>query len=110
MAVLHWQLQTMRGLVGRLKSVARELADGADVSDGWCERVVAQYLGFFCLRNHEYMQGQGWVAEMLYIHGKLLIVDDRVVTLILPLPTCHCTVSALVVAMRARWCRVTVLL
>ena len=60
----------MRALVRRLQ--AKAAACGRQGLD------VMTYLGFFCLRNHEYRQKLGWCAEMIYIHGKLLIVDDRV--------------------------------
>ncbi|CAM6001983.1 unnamed protein product [Sphagnum balticum] len=39
---------------------------------------LRQYVYFFCLRTHDVLNGMP-VTEILYVHSKLMIVDDSIV-------------------------------
>ena len=39
-----------------------------------------QYIGFYSLRQHALLRGEP-VTEIIYIHSKLMIVDDRYVVI-----------------------------
>ncbi|XP_071792238.1 phospholipase D1-like isoform X2 [Asterias amurensis] len=65
-AILHWEYKSIcRGhnsLIGRLKD--------AGIPD------PQQYITFYGLRTHDSLGGE-LVTELVYIHSKLMIVDDR---------------------------------
>ncbi|XP_022105989.1 phospholipase D1-like isoform X2 [Acanthaster planci] len=65
-AILHWEYQSIcrgsKSLIGRLMK--------AGVSD------VREYITFYGLRTHDTLNGE-LVTELVYIHSKLMIVDDR---------------------------------
>ncbi|KAF0713357.1 hypothetical protein As57867_004374, partial [Aphanomyces stellatus] len=64
-AVMHWQYTTIcRGGNSLLERLAKIVPD------------PSQYVAFFGLRQHA-MLGTQVVTEMIYIHSKLMIVDDR---------------------------------
>lgn len=68
--LMHWQYQTIirsgaNSLLGRIRNkLGKE-----DCSD---------YIGFFNLRNHAAISNK-YSTEQIYVHAKLMIVDDRVV-------------------------------
>jgi phospholipase D1/2 len=65
---MHWQYNTIsRGENSLLKRVAR-LNNGK----------YKKYIEFFSLRNHGLLDGQP-VTELIYIHTKLMIVDDDII-------------------------------
>ncbi|ETV76271.1 hypothetical protein, variant 3 [Aphanomyces astaci] len=65
-AVMHWQYMTMcRGGNSLLERVARLVPD------------PSAYVAFFGLRQHAILNGHV-VTEQIYIHSKLMIVDDKV--------------------------------
>jgi hypothetical protein len=67
--VLHWQCRTIsRGGYSLLERLARRFP-GVDLS---------RYIVFCALRNYDKISGQA-VTEQIYVHSKLMIVDDRLV-------------------------------
>ncbi|CAK4502649.1 unnamed protein product [Aphanomyces euteiches] len=65
-AVMHWQYSTIcRGGNSLLERLAREVPD------------PSQYIVFFGLRQHGILSGRV-VTEQIYIHSKIMIIDDRV--------------------------------
>ncbi len=70
-AVMHWQYSSIgrqgRGLLVDLKTVADR--EGVQLKD---------YIGFYSLRKAGFLNGRV-VAEQIYPHVKLMIVDDRTV-------------------------------
>jgi hypothetical protein len=69
--VLYWQQRTIsRGKYSLLERLARRFP-GVDLN---------QYIEFFALRKYDYLEGKP-VTEQVYVHSKLMIVDDRLVIL-----------------------------
>jgi phospholipase D1/2 len=66
--IMHWQQRTIRNFLAQLESQSRETAD-----------IVAQYVSFHSLRTVGQMSSGRKVSEQIYVHSKLIIVDDRVV-------------------------------
>ncbi|CAK4622001.1 unnamed protein product [Aphanomyces euteiches] len=65
-AVMHWQYSTIcRGGNSLLERLAREVPD------------PSQYIVFFGLRQQGILSGRV-VTEQIYIHSKIMIIDDRV--------------------------------
>merc|ERR1712072_557549 len=66
--IMYWQYQTMcRGRSSLIEQIA---ALGVNPAD---------YIAFFGLRTHATMPSTGvGVTEQIYIHSKVMIVDDRV--------------------------------
>lgn len=66
-AMLVFQQRTLRFLVEGIKTVA---------GDDW-----VNYLSLFALRTHKLpaKQGDRYMTEQIYVHSKLMIVDDNVV-------------------------------
>ncbi|GMH76537.1 hypothetical protein TL16_g07117 [Triparma laevis f. inornata] len=64
--VMYWQFRSICRGGGSLLEMLEE--GGVDPSE---------YIKFVGLRTHEQMS-TGWQTEMVYIHSKLMIVDDRV--------------------------------
>jgi len=69
--VFHYQMRTLDAAKGSLVQRAKDKAEelGLDWRD---------FLQVACLRQHGVVSGHH-VAEQIYVHSKLLIVDDRVV-------------------------------
>ncbi|KAF0716164.1 Aste57867_2992 [Aphanomyces stellatus] len=64
-AVMHWQYTTIcRGGHSLLERLGKHIAD------------TSQYIAFFGLRQHGLLSNNV-VTEQIYIHSKLMIVDDR---------------------------------
>eukprot|EP01034_Spumella_vulgaris_P034559 gene34559-42628_t len=66
--VMHYQYQTINRGVTSMFHILRKRAPNINVSD---------YIGFFSLRNWGVMNNKV-VSDQVYVHDKLLIVDDRV--------------------------------
>ncbi len=66
--VMHYQYQTINRGLTSMFSVLRKKAPGINVSD---------YIGFFSLRSWGVMNNKV-VSDQVYVHDKLLIVDDRI--------------------------------
>jgi len=67
--LMHWQYLTLiRGENSIVKQLTRECPD-VDLTE---------YISFFSLRTHAFLEGN-YVTEQIYVHSKLMIVDDRVV-------------------------------
>ena len=67
--IMHLQYQTIsRGGNSLLERILKRFPMDIDVD---------RYIGFFSLRNYDYLH-QHVVTEQIYVHAKLLIVDDRV--------------------------------
>lgn len=68
--VLHWEQCTIakgpHSLLGRLGTKY----PGVDLT---------RYVNFVALRNHARMPSGGWATEIVYVHSKIMVVDDRVV-------------------------------
>eukprot|EP01004_Peranema_trichophorum_P004597 NODE_350_length_2900_cov_47.481095_g298_i0.p1 GENE.NODE_350_length_2900_cov_47.481095_g298_i0~~NODE_350_length_2900_cov_47.481095_g298_i0.p1 ORF type:complete len:896 (+),score=193.41 NODE_350_length_2900_cov_47.481095_g298_i0:228-2690(+) len=70
--VLHWMYQTIcRGKTSMIK-LLEPLANEYGVR-------LDDYLSFFCLRQHGVNQEGQPIAEQIYVHSKLMIVDDTVI-------------------------------
>jgi len=66
--IMKWQYDTIcRGG----KSIIQELTDEFPTEK------ISDYISFFALRNYGYLQGRV-VTEEVYVHAKLMIVDDRI--------------------------------
>jgi len=80
--VLHWEQQTIcraaRSLFAQLKEAAQQVGDLRGSGAGSYEELVASYVHFGCLRSVDALGGHP-VCEQIYVHSKLLIVDDRYV-------------------------------
>jgi len=72
--LMHWQFQTIlrgkKNILGKIKEKLKKENKKETASD---------YINFFCLRN--YAKLKTYVTEQIYVHTKLMIVDDRVVIL-----------------------------
>ena len=70
-AVLHWQYLSIsrggRSLLERLSAV-------------FSEEAISRCIGFYALRRHGALDG-ATVTEQIYVHSKLMIVDDDVVVM-----------------------------
>lgn len=66
--VMHYQYQTINRGLNSMFSVLRKRAPGIVISD---------YIGFFSLRNWGVMNNKV-VSDQVYVHDKLMVVDDRV--------------------------------
>jgi len=65
-AVTHWNMTSIcRGPDSLLQRLGREVGD------------TTKYITFYGLRNYGELNGE-FVSELVYVHSKLLIVDDRV--------------------------------
>lgn len=60
--VMHWQYRTLRGLRSRLED--------AGVT-------MSRYVSIYGLRTHGVLSGAGVVTEQIYVHSKVMLVDDR---------------------------------
>lgn len=67
--VMHYEYTTINRGVNSIFEQLRKRAPGINVND---------YIGFFCLRNWGVINKKV-VTEQIYVHDKLLIVDDRIV-------------------------------
>lgn len=61
--VMHWQYRTLRTLRSRLREA------GAQPED---------FLSVYGLRKHSSLNGENMVTEQIYVHSKVMVVDDRV--------------------------------
>lgn len=61
--VMHWQYRTLRTLRRRLREA------GADPD---------AFVGVYGLRTHGTLDGSNCVTEQIYVHSKVMVVDDRV--------------------------------
>jgi phospholipase D1/2 len=68
-AVMHFQYETISR--GRYSLLRQLVARYPDVD-------ISEYVSFFSLRTHDYVNGERLVTNMVYVHSKLLIVDDNV--------------------------------
>lgn len=70
--VMHYEYQTInrgeRSLYGQLRARAPDI-------------VVSDYIEVFSLRNWGVMQQHKIVSDQIYIHGKVLIADDRIMVI-----------------------------
>jgi phospholipase D1/2 len=67
MIILKWQFKTIsRGGSSLLEQLKEDFPD-VDLSE---------YVSFFCLRTYEFI-GDRPVTEMVFVHSKIMIVDDR---------------------------------
>lgn len=63
----YWQYKTIcRGNKSLLKKIAK------------LTRKPQDYIKFYCLRQHGVLEGRP-VTEIIYVHSKLMIVDDETV-------------------------------
>lgn len=69
--VMHYQYQTINRGVNSMFATLRKRCPDINISD---------YLGFFSLRNWGVINNKV-VSDQIYVHDKLLIVDDRVVVI-----------------------------
>ena len=67
--ILHYQCMTINKGVNSMYSQLRDRLPGVNPSD---------YIEFFCLKSWGVMN-EKVVSDQIYVHDKLLIVDDRVV-------------------------------
>lgn len=67
--ILHCQNEAIRELLERLGDLFPEVAD-------W-----GSYISFYNLRAWGHLPDKGYVMEEIYLHDKLMIVDDRTVLL-----------------------------
>lgn len=67
-AITHWNYASM--CRGKSSIIARLKAAGVDEP--------SQYISFHSLRKHDILNGAP-VTELIYVHSKLLIADDKVV-------------------------------
>ena len=66
---LHWEYQTInRGVM----SIMEQLSKDKNIKH------PEDFISFYSLRNHAFLNGKP-VTEMVYIHSKLMIVDDDIV-------------------------------
>ncbi|KAF2074273.1 hypothetical protein CYY_004406 [Polysphondylium violaceum] len=67
--LMHWQYATLiRGENSIVRQLSREFPD-VDLTE---------YISFFSLRTHAFLEGS-YVTEQIYVHSKLMVIDDRVV-------------------------------
>eukprot|EP01133_Synstelium_polycarpum_P009121 gene9121-10697_t len=67
--LMHWQYLTLcRSENSMVRTLRREFPN-VDLTE---------YIGFYSLRTHACLEGS-YVTEQIYVHSKLMIVDDRVV-------------------------------
>jgi len=64
LAVMRWQYRTLRTL-------RRRLVDAGVTFN--------QYVSVYSLRTHGALSGAGLVSEQIYVHSKVMVVDDRYV-------------------------------
>ncbi|KAF2895275.1 hypothetical protein ILUMI_10901 [Ignelater luminosus] len=63
-AITHWNYASISSLLNRLRA--------AGIKD------PSQYISFYGLRNHSTLNGEP-ITELIYVHSKLMIVDDKIV-------------------------------
>ena len=76
LTIMKWQYQTIcrgeKSILGQLRQIMSE-------------EEVSQYISFYCLRSYDYIRCRNGlfypVSEQVYVHSKLMIVDDRYVIL-----------------------------
>jgi len=77
--VLHWEQQTIyrahNSLYAQLRVAAREVL-GADATEEACDSLIRTYITFSCLRQVGALDFHP-VCEQVYVHSKMLIVDDQ---------------------------------
>jgi len=67
--IMKWQYNTIsRGGHSIIEVLQQEFPD----------EDISEYITFYSLRNYGYLQGTA-VTEQIYVHTKLMIVDDRIV-------------------------------
>ena len=69
--VMHYQYQTINRGLNSMFATLRKRAPDINISD---------YLGFYSLRNWGVLNNKV-VSDQIYVHDKLLIVDDRVIVI-----------------------------
>jgi len=62
---LYWEYKTISGLFSKL------------TQEGMPRSKISQYINFYGLRQHGHLDDR-YVTEMIYVHSKLMIVDDRI--------------------------------
>ncbi|EFA76359.1 phospholipase D1 [Heterostelium album PN500] len=67
--LMHWQFLTLNRTEN---SMVRQLKREFPNED------LSEYIGFYSLRTHACLEGV-YVSEQIYVHSKLMIIDDRVV-------------------------------
>lgn len=65
--ITHWNMKSIcRGSDSLIQRLSREIGDE-----------VSQYITFFSLRNHSMINDRP-ITELIYVHSKIMLVDDRV--------------------------------
>ena len=66
--IMLWQQRTIKAFLTQLREKSKESDD-----------VIAQYVSFHSLRSFGALSNGKRVTEQIYVHSKLIIVDDRLV-------------------------------
>lgn len=63
-AIYYWQARSIEGFLHQLKAECPHIT-------------VEDYVSFYSLYNHQFLDEQTVVSTDIYVHSKLLIVDDN---------------------------------